>query len=46
MMRFLAKYNNIRYGDAIDVGELVRIMMQMGAYDVVYKLKNDVSGIE
>lgn len=42
----MAKYNIIRYGDAIDVGELVRIMMQMGAYDVVYKLKNDVSGIE
>lgn len=34
-MRFLAKYNNMRYDEAIDVGELVRIMMQMGAYNVV-----------
>jgi len=46
MMRFLPRYNNIRYDDAIDIGELIRIIMHMGAYDVVYKLKNDVSRVE
>jgi len=46
MMRFLPKYSNMRYDDAIGVGELVRTMIQMGVYDVVYKAKNDVSGIE